>query len=112
MAFDEKLAGRIRSAVAELEGIEEKKMFGGIAFLLRGNMLVGVHKEALIARIAPEDTDAALKDKHARIFDLTGRPMRAWIMVKRDGVEGARLLTWIARAVAFVRTLPAKRSAS
>jgi len=112
MPFDEKLADRIRSSVVKLEGIEEKKMFGGIAFLLRGNMLVGVHKDALIARIAPEDTDAALKDKHARIFDLTGRPMRGWILVEREGVEGAKLQTWIARALAFVRTLPAKRSAS
>lgn len=111
MAFDDKLADRIRSAVAELDGIEEKKMFGGIAFLLRGNMLVGVHKEALIVRIAPEDTDAALKDKHARIFDLTRRPMRGWILVERDGLEGAKLQKWIARALAFVRTLPAKRSA-
>ena len=110
MAFDEKLADRIRRGVAELEGIEEKKMFGGIAFLLRGNMLVGVHKEALIARIAPEDTDAALKDKHARIFDLTGRPMRGWIMVAREGVEGAKLQKWITRALAFVRTLPPQRS--
>jgi len=83
-------------------------MFGGIAFLLKGNMLVGVHKDALIARIPPDDTDAALREKHARVFDITGRPMRGWILVEPAGIAGPGLERWIERALAFVRTLPAK----
>jgi hypothetical protein len=108
MAFDEVLAARIRKSVGALKGIKERKMFGGIAFLIRGNMLVGVHKDELIVRIDPNATDEALTDKHARIFDITGRPMRGWILVDRGGVAGAKLRKWIQRASAFVRTLPAK----
>ena len=108
MAYDEKLAARVRKALARTPGVVEKKMFGGIAFLTRGNMLVGVHKEALIARIAPDETDDALRDPNARIFDITGRPMKGWILVKPTGVAGAKLGKWIDRASRFVRTLPAK----
>jgi hypothetical protein len=108
MAYDEKLAARIRKSLAGTSGIVEKRMFGGVAFLLRGNMLVGVHKDALVARIAPGDTDEALRDKHARIFDITGRPMKGWILVSARGVAGARLSRWIERARDFVKTLPAK----
>jgi hypothetical protein len=108
MAYDEKLAARIRKALAGSPGIDEKRMFGGVAFLLHGNMLVGVHKDALIARIAPNDTAAALRDKNARIFDITGRPMNGWILVDPPGVGGAKLLEWIEPARIFVKTLPAK----
>lgn len=108
MAYDEKLAARIRKALARRPGIVEKRMFGGVAFLMQGNMLVGVHKDALIVRIAPEDTDEALRDKDARIFDITGRPMKGWILVDSSGVAGARLATWIERARGFVKTLPSK----
>jgi hypothetical protein len=108
MAYDEKLAARIRTALEGTPGIVEKKMFGGIAFLLHGNMLVGVHKDALIARIAPEDTGDVLRDRNARIFDITGRPMKGWIMVDPGGVAGAKLARWIERARAFVETLPRK----
>lgn len=109
VACDEKLVARIRKALARTPGIVEKRMFGGVAFLMRGNMLVGVHKDALIARITPEDTDDALRDVNARIFDITGRPMRGWILVEPRGVAGAKLARWIERARAFVRTLPASR---
>jgi TfoX/Sxy family transcriptional regulator of competence genes len=108
VAFDEMLATRIRKAVGDIKGVQEKKMFGGVAFLLKGNMLVGVHKDALIARIAPDDTDAALREKYARAFDVTGRPMRGWILVEPAGIAGPRLQKWIERALTFVRTLPAK----
>jgi hypothetical protein len=108
MAYDEKLAERVRKSLAQAPGIVEKKMFGGVAFLMRGNMLVGVHKDELIARIAPEETDRALRDANARIFDITGRPMKGWILVKPAGVVGAKLGKWIARARSFVETLPAK----
>jgi hypothetical protein len=108
MAYDEKLAERVRKSLAQAPGIVEKKMFGGVAFLMRGNMLVGVHKDELIARIAPEETDRALRDSNARIFDITGRPMKGWILVQPPGVVGAKLAKWIARARSFVETLPEK----
>ncbi|MEX2154232.1 MAG: TfoX/Sxy family protein [Gemmatimonadaceae bacterium] len=108
MAFDEKLAKRIRQAVAKRKGFTEKQMFGGVAFLFSGNMCVGVHKDALIARVDPEDTTSALKMAHTRVFDLTGRPMKGWILVGPAGTKGAQLASWIARSVRFVETLPAK----
>jgi TfoX N-terminal domain len=108
MAYDEKLAERVRKALAQTHGIVEKNMFGGVAFLMRGNMLVGVHKDELIARVAPEETDRALRDSNARIFDITGRPMKGWILVKPSGVVGSKLGKWIERARGFVETLPAK----
>ena len=108
MAYDEKLAARVRQALASTPGIVEKNMFGGVAFLMRGNMLVGVHKDELIARIAPDETGSALRDSNARIFDITGRPMKGWILVRPSGVVGAKLGKWIERARTFVETLPAK----
>jgi hypothetical protein len=76
MAFDEELAARIRSHLGKRTGLVEKKMFGGVAFLLRGNMCCGVHRDALIVRLDPADTDRALSRPPARVFDLTGRPMK------------------------------------
>src|SRR5688500_15092943 len=108
VAYDEKLAARIRKSLARAPGITEQQMFGGLAFLMRGNMLVGVHKDALIVRIAPDETDDALRDSNARLFDITGRPMKGWILVDPAGVRGAKLVKWILRARAFVRTLPPK----
>src|SRR5439155_17714296 len=81
MAFDEKLAGRIRLSLGKRKGLKEKKMFGGIAFLLNGNMCCGVHRTEMIVRLAPEATDQALTDRHTRLFDLTGRPMKGWVLV-------------------------------
>lgn len=108
MAYDEKLADRIRTVLAGTAGIVEKRMFGGVGFLLHGNMLVGVHKDDLLVRIAPGETEEALRDADARIFDITGRPMKGWILVKPAGVRGAKLTKWIERARAFVKTLPRK----
>lgn len=108
MAYDEKLAARIRKALAQTPGVEEKQMFGGVAFLMRGNMLVGVHKDALIARVGPDETAKALRDANARIFDITGRPMKGWILVSARGVAGAKLARWIDRAREFVKNLPSK----
>ena len=76
MAFSEALAERIRRRLARRKGIEEKKMFGGIGFLLNGTMLVGVWKESLIARLGPEGGDEALKEPHVKEFDITGRAGR------------------------------------
>ena len=109
MAFDESLAARIRDALARKKGVEEKKMFGGVGFLLHGNMLVGVWKDSLIVRLDPDNYDDALLEPHVREFDITGRPMKGWVMVGPEGVENDEQLTaWIERATRFVRTLPAK----
>ena len=76
MAYDEILADRIREKLRSSPGVAEKRMFGGIAFLTHGNMIVGVHGDELIARIRPDDTDTALAEAGVRIFDITGKPMR------------------------------------
>jgi len=109
MAFDESLAARIRDALARTRGIDEKKMFGGVGFLLHGNMLVGVWKDSLIARLGPEAGDEALKESHVNEFDITGRAMKGWVLVESEGVEDDNQLSnWIERAMKFVKTLPAK----
>src|SRR3712207_469872 len=109
MAFDETLAARIRDALARKKGVEEKKMFGCTCFLLNGNALAGVWKDRLIARLGPDEGEAALREPHVRAFDITRRPMRNWVAVEPEGVEDEGQLTgWIERAVKFVRTLPKK----
>ena len=87
MAFDEALAERIRRGLARKRGVEEKKMFGGVGFLLNGNMLVGVWKNSLIVRLGEDDHEAALSEPHVREFDITGKPMKGWLMVEPQGVE-------------------------
>jgi TfoX/Sxy family transcriptional regulator of competence genes len=109
MAFSEELAGRIRHGLARRKGIEEKKMFGGIGFLLNGNLLVGVWKDSLIVRLGPDAGDEALKEPHVREFDITGKPMNGWVLVEPEGVEeDDQLKGWIERALKFVKALPKK----
>lgn len=107
MAFDEKLAERVRGLLDA--GITEKKLFGGLAFLLHGNMSVGVHGNELIVRVAPESTDRLLAEHGARLFDITGRPMQGWLLVSGAGIQsGAALKKWVTRGVAYAATLPRK----
>jgi hypothetical protein len=109
MAFDEKLAERIRKRLGTRKGLAEKKMFGGIAFLLNGNMCCGVHKQDMIIRLDPEQTEKALAEPHARAFDLTGRPMKGWLLVAGEGVvPDAALGKWIDVATSYAGSLPAK----
>ena len=109
MAYSESLAARIRVVLMRRRGIEEKKMFGGVGFLLDGNMLVGVWKDSLIVRLGPDAGEAALGEEHVRPFDITGKPMKGWAMVELDGIESdGQLRAWIERATTFVETLPAK----
>jgi hypothetical protein len=109
MAFNEALAERIRQGLARRKGIEEKKMFGGIGFLLHGNMLVGVWKDSLIVRLGPEEGDEALKEPHVKEFDITGRAMKGWVLVEPGGVElDDQLNGWVQRAVRFVGRMPKK----
>ena len=109
MAYDEGLAERIRERLAADPAITEKRMFGGIAFLLHGNMAVGVTGDDLMVRVGPEATDAALTRPGARIFDMTGRPMRGWVVVAGSAVrEDEALGAWIDEGRAFAAGLPPK----
>jgi TfoX/Sxy family transcriptional regulator of competence genes len=109
MAFSESLAARIREIVGRTAGIDEKRMFGGVGFLLHGNMLVGIWKESLIVRVGPAAYPDALLEPHVREFDITGRPMKGWVLVDPEGVEEDESLSeWVRRATEFVETLPAK----
>jgi len=109
MAFDEALAERIRRGLARKKGIEEKKMFGGVGFLLNGNLLVGVWKDSLCVRLGPEQAEQALLEPHVKEFDITGRAMKGWVLVGPEGVpDDEQVTAWIERATQFVRTLPAK----
>jgi TfoX/Sxy family transcriptional regulator of competence genes len=108
--FDEAVAQRIRQRLARRKNIEEKKMFGGIGFLLNGNLLIGVRKESLLVRLDPEESHEALKEAHVREFKITGRgTMKGWVVVGLEGIKGdEQLSAWIQRAVKFVGKLPLK----
>ncbi len=109
MAYDEKLAERTRTKLKSTKGLTEKKMFGGVGFLVNGNMACGVNKQDLIVRLNDEDFESSLKQTHVRIFDMTGRPMRGWILVSGQGTATDKALEgWIEKGVAFARSLPAK----
>ena len=109
MPYSESLASRIRQALKGRRGFTEKKMFGGIGFLLHGNMCVGIWRTSLIARLGSDQAAAALKEPHVVEFDVAGRPLRGWVMIEAEGVETNEQLTaWIQQAVEFVETLPRK----
>jgi len=109
MAASKLLVERIRHVLSRHRGITEKKMFGGVCFLLNGNMLVAVWNDSLIARLGIEQAEIALTEPDVREMDLTGRPMRGWIIVEPDGIDSDRQLThWVDLSMTFVRTLPAK----
>jgi TfoX/Sxy family transcriptional regulator of competence genes len=109
VAFDEALAARVREALAENAEISERQMFGGIAFLLSGNMAVGVSKEDLMVRIDPDDQEEALAHPGVRPFDMTGRPMKGWILVAPEATEEeSELAQWITRGLDFAGSLPPK----
>jgi TfoX N-terminal domain len=109
MAFDEDLARRVRDRLAAESGVTEKAMFGGLAFLLDGNMAVGLSGDELMVRVGQEASDDALGRPHTRPFDMTGRPMKGWILVAPEGVASdAELAAWVDQGVGFARSLPAK----
>jgi len=108
MAYNLKLAERIR---AELGGIPivEKKMFGGIGFLIDGNMACGVYKEDMLVRVDPQKHSQLLKKPHAKPFDITGKPLKGWLMVEPDGCKTKKQLSaWVKEGVEFALTLPLK----
>jgi TfoX/Sxy family transcriptional regulator of competence genes len=108
MAYDAVLAQRVRDQMLAAAGVSEKKMFGGLAFLTSGNMTVGLHGHDLIVRVDPESMDAMLAQPGLRPFDMTGRPMRGWILVASEGLSDNELERWISRARSYVSALPPK----
>jgi TfoX/Sxy family transcriptional regulator of competence genes len=110
MAYDEDLANRVRELTAGEAGLTEKKMFGGLAFLIDGNMSVGVSGQGgLMVRVDPAETDALVAKPHARPFEMRGREMQGWLRVEVDGVRTKRELEpWVRRGVAYARSLPPK----
>jgi TfoX/Sxy family transcriptional regulator of competence genes len=111
MAYDETLASRIREILCSVDGFSEKKMFGGICFLLHGNMCCGVLKEELVLRIDPERGDDVLNKSHTRPFDFSGRPMKGFVLVAPGALGSAQeLRDWVSLARSFVQKLPPKAS--
>jgi TfoX/Sxy family transcriptional regulator of competence genes len=110
MAYDEDLAARIRELIAAEDGLSEKKMFGGLAFLIDGHMAVAASGQGgLMARVDPAETDALLRKPHAGPFEMRGRPMDGWVRVAAEGVRTKRQLEpWVRRGVAYARSLPPK----
>jgi TfoX/Sxy family transcriptional regulator of competence genes len=109
MPFNETIAQRIRDILKTKRGITEVKMFGGLCFMLRGNMLAAVEKDNLIIRVGKEKYQAALKKPHARPFDLTGRPLTGFIYVDKKGyLTKPALKKWIDAGLAFAHSLPSK----
>jgi TfoX/Sxy family transcriptional regulator of competence genes len=113
MAYDEDLANRIRELVLMEHGVSEKRMFGGLAFLIDGNMSVSVSGQGgLLLRVEPAETDALLCKEHTRPFEMRGRAMQGWLRVDEAGLRTKRQLgRWVARSVDYARSLPNKPSA-
>ena len=110
MPVDQDFANRIREELAEVDGITEKSMFGGLAFLLHGNMAVGIMSTGdLMVRVGPEATEEALSKPDTRLFEMRGRSMTGWVIVALEGVKTKRQLgPWVKRGVAFASSLPPK----
>jgi TfoX/Sxy family transcriptional regulator of competence genes len=111
MAYDEDLANRIRELIAVQADVTEQRMFGGLAFLVGGNMSVAASGQGgLMVRVDPEDTDALVAKPHARPFEMRGRAMQGWLRVDSEGLRTKRQLEpWVRRGVAYARSLPPKR---
>ena len=109
MAYNEILAKRIDELLKGKKNFSRKEMFGGVGYLLNGNMCVGVFKDDLIVRFDPRVTDEVMKKKAVKPFDITGRPMKGWLLVSPEGVEGTELNKWFELAFAFAKTLPSKK---
>ncbi len=109
MAYDEKLAARVRKALGRRKGVKEQKMFGGLAFMLRGHMCCGVLDDELMLRLGPDLAAKALSRAHTRPVDFTGRVMKSMIMMAPAGHKtDAALKMWVDEAAAFVASLPPK----
>ena len=109
MPYKEEIELRIAKSVSDWENHARKKMFGGICHLLNGNMFCGVYKEFLILRLGRPGAETAMKRPHVRPFDITGKPMKGWVMVAEKGYQGEKNLSnWLEKAKKFAKTLPSK----
>ena len=111
MAYNEVLARRIRKILGKKKGVDEKNMFGGLSFLLYGKMCCGVLKDILVVRVNPKESDMLLKKPHVRPMDFTGRPMKGFLYVSKDGYKTEKQLSaWVERSVDFVSSnLPPRK---
>jgi TfoX/Sxy family transcriptional regulator of competence genes len=109
MAYDEALAERVREVLAGTPGLSERKMFGGLAFMLDGHMCCGIVGDRLMLRLGAGPAEEALTRPHVEPMDFTGRPMTGMVYVAPDGLAGGELRSWVERAARHVRTLPPKR---
>ena len=110
MAYDEKLAERVRKALKNEKNVSEKKMFGGICVLLNGNMCMGIINDELMLRLGDEGAAAALKEPHVRQMDFTGKPMKSMVYVAPAGFKSDKDLNkWVKTAVDFAKSLPPKK---
>ena len=108
MAYNEELAGRIRAALADRTDVEEKKMFGGLSFMVAGQMCCGVLKNDLVVRIEPAEFDKLVVQPHVRPFDFSGRPMQGMVYVENSGLADPEVLqTWVQRGTDYVAAHPA-----
>jgi TfoX/Sxy family transcriptional regulator of competence genes len=109
VAYDQRLADDVRARLGSRSNLTEREMFGGIAFMLNGNMAVGVSGNELMVRVGKEGHDDAISLPGARMFDMSSRPMKGWILVSSEGTgTDAALEAWIGRGVAYAESLPAK----
>jgi hypothetical protein len=109
MAYSEELATRIRRTLGDRADLTEKRMFGGVAFMIRGHMACGIVGDRLMARLDPDRAASLLEEPHVGPMDFTGRPMRGFLFVEPEGIAtAASLRKWVARTVAHAETLPAK----
>jgi TfoX/Sxy family transcriptional regulator of competence genes len=108
VAYDERLAERVREILAPEPMLSERKMFGGLAFMLDGNMCCGIVADKLMLRLGADLARSALERPHVEPMDFTGRPMTGMVYVTAEGLRGRELRAWVERAVGFVRTLPPK----
>ncbi len=109
MHSDPKLTARIETATKDWRGFAPKKMFGGVAWMLHGNMCVGIWHDSLVVRCGPADWSAHLKKKHVREMDVTGRSLKGWLLVDAPAIDtSVGLKNWLETARAFVGTLPKK----
>jgi len=109
MPYDEGIDVRIQKMIAKWKSTTHRKMFGGVCHLINGNMFCGVYKEFLILRLGEDAAVDALAQKHVRVFDITGKPMRGWVMVDKNGFKSDDALkNWLVKAKIFAKTLPPK----
>jgi len=109
MAYDEVLEARVRSALPDGLTVQGKRMFGGMGFMLNGNMACGIIQDTLIVRVGPESYEQALAERHVKEFDMTGRPMQGWVQVEQAGIAGDEALhRWVMKGFDFAGSLPPK----